>query len=141
MPTNPMLVKKLLTILVFPACGLAVQAGVYIAKHKALHDGILMGTHPPRFVVAYIDGGLADSLAGAVSAFYYALITERAFQILGERWHMAYRTRSIDWRNFQNEAHYQRLSSLNSSDVSYVVEGHHRAFNRQTSELHTQFAA
>lgn len=98
-----------------------------------------MGVDPPYYAVAFIEGGLADCLAGAVSAFYYAMLTKRAFRILGDRWAMAYRTKSIDWRDFHDPQYYQRLSAVNSSEVSYVVQGYHQHVHN-ASELYIQFA-
>jgi hypothetical protein len=61
------------------------SCGNWQADYAALHAGVLSGRRPWRTVVALGDSGLADNLVGAVTVFYFALLTGRAFQVRARR--------------------------------------------------------
>eukprot|EP00906_Rhabdomonas_costata_P005490 RCo008217 len=51
--------------------------------YAPLHAAILSGVRPLRLAVAVLpQAGIADQLTGVLTLFYYALFTERAFQII-----------------------------------------------------------
>jgi hypothetical protein len=61
------------------------QCGSWQDGYIELHKDILSGKKPPRYAISVPDpAGLSDRLVGAVSVFYYALLTNRAFQIAGD---------------------------------------------------------
>ena len=61
------------------------QCGSWQDKYIQLHKDILSGRKPPRYAISVpAPAGLSDRLVGAVSVFYYALLTDRAFQIAGD---------------------------------------------------------
>jgi hypothetical protein len=57
------------------------DCGNWQADYARLHADILAGRAPQRYAVAHGDRGLADSMKGAVSVFYYAVLTKRAFLV------------------------------------------------------------
>lgn len=61
------------------------QCGSWQDDYIQLHKDILSGRKPPRYAISVpAPAGLSDRLVGAVSVFYYALLTDRAFQIAGD---------------------------------------------------------
>lgn len=61
------------------------QCGSWQDGYIELHKDILSGRKPPRYAISVpAPAGLSDRLVGAVSVFYYALLTNRAFQIAGD---------------------------------------------------------
>ena len=61
------------------------QCGSWQDGYVELHKDILSGKKPPRYAISVpAPAGLSDRLVGAVSVFYYALLTNRAFQIAGD---------------------------------------------------------
>lgn len=55
------------------------SCGNWQAGYSQLHADILAGRAPPRYAVAGGMSGLADNVVGAISVFYFALLTGRAF--------------------------------------------------------------
>lgn len=81
---------------VFDGCG-SWQEG-YIERHRA----ILNGTLPARYLVSLsIEAGLADRLTGTLTEFIFALLTDRAFQIITygtlPRFEAAFSAPHINW--------------------------------------------
>eukprot|EP00953_Heterococcus_sp_UTEX-ZZ885_P001997 1589-Heterococcus_DN1.PRE.4 len=56
--------------------------GSWQESYMKLHQRILAGEQEPRFLVSVsVEGGLADRITGIITEFYFALLTNRAFQI------------------------------------------------------------
>jgi hypothetical protein len=70
------------------------------SEYARLHRNILAGRQPPRYLIALGTGGLADSLAGAITLFWVALLTNRAFLMdMGDgiKYEFAYDQPTINW--------------------------------------------
>lgn len=70
------------------------------SEYAQLHRKILTGRQPPRYLIALGTGGLADSLAGAITLFWVALLTNRAFLMdMGDgiKYEFAYDQPTINW--------------------------------------------
>lgn len=103
--------------------GYGEVCGNWQSTYKIQHDAIIAGRLEERVAVAYIDGGIADCLSGAISTFYYALLTGRAFKILGTRWSRAFSTPNVDWRDSRTLAFYKTLIRIPQNNASIVVGG------------------
>jgi len=58
------------------------DCGTWQREYTELHTATLKGELPPRFAISLaVEAGLADRLVGTIGAFYFALLTKRAFQI------------------------------------------------------------
>ena len=58
------------------------QCGSWQNGYIELHKDVLSGRKPPRYAISVpAPAGLSDRPVGAVSVFYNALLTNRAFQI------------------------------------------------------------
>ena len=55
------------------------RCGRWQHDYSALHQQIVAGASPPRYLFHLCDEGLADCSVGAVSALYLAVMTNRAF--------------------------------------------------------------
>ncbi|GBF99983.1 hypothetical protein Rsub_13115 [Raphidocelis subcapitata] len=77
-----------------PACG---AASGWAGDYAALHASIASGAAPPRFLVHMASSGLSDNLAGAVTAFYFALLSGRALVLEGSHWRAAFDPAGVDW--------------------------------------------
>ena len=53
--------------------------GNWAEDYRELHREILAGHAPQRYVIAHGDRGLVDSLKGAITIFWYAVLSKRAF--------------------------------------------------------------
>lgn len=51
------------------------------AEYRDMHAAMLRGDIPPRYLVANGVNGLADSLTGATTMFYLAVLQNRAFKM------------------------------------------------------------
>uniref|UniRef100_A0A7S3QY19 Fucosyltransferase n=1 Tax=Dunaliella tertiolecta TaxID=3047 RepID=A0A7S3QY19_DUNTE len=82
----------------------------YIETHRRLLD-----SHNVREVVSYSRSGLSDRKKGAVTTFYFALLTGRAFRLIGDVWPGIYRS-EINWTftNVKMKQYRER------KDVAYV---------------------
>eukprot|EP00906_Rhabdomonas_costata_P004702 RCo006956 len=61
-------------------CSRAIET--WRKTYAVMHAEVLKGVRPKRFAVALVsDGGTVDILTGILTLFYYALLTDRAFQI------------------------------------------------------------
>jgi hypothetical protein len=61
---------------------------------------ILEGTRAPKYAIAVGDRGLADSLRGAVTVFWFAVLTRRAFFMwlpVGNQYEWAFNHKFINW--------------------------------------------
>jgi hypothetical protein len=56
------------------------ECGRWQKDYTELHRQILAGEKPPRYAMVYCTRGMADCLKGAITIFYFALYTGRAFQ-------------------------------------------------------------
>lgn len=78
-----------------------LHCGNWVKNYSLLHKAIRSGESSPRYVMANPRYGLADSLVGIGSAFYLALLTDRAFVIdesnEEERFSTMYQTHFVDW--------------------------------------------
>jgi hypothetical protein len=78
------------------------QCGTWQEKYIAQHKSILNGSAPPRYLV-FIAGeaGLSDRMIGALTGFYFSLLTNRAFQIITygtlPRFEAAFEAPHINW--------------------------------------------
>lgn len=63
------------------------------------------GESPRGLVVFYAKSGLADKIKGAVTAFYFALLSGRAFKIPGPTWPMIYKS-ELNWFDSSNAMWY-----------------------------------
>jgi hypothetical protein len=80
----------------FEGCGTWQET--YIERHRA----ILNGNLPPRYLVSVsVEAGLADRLTGTLTEFFFALFTDRAFQIITygtlPRFEAAFLSPHINW--------------------------------------------
>jgi hypothetical protein len=57
------------------------ECGQWQQDYAELHRQILGGEKPSRYAMVYCTRGMADCLKGAVTIFYFALFTSRAFQV------------------------------------------------------------
>lgn len=84
-----------------PAPRVNRKCGTWQANYTRLHERILAGDLPPHFAVSVaVEAGLADRLTGIITEFYYALLTDRAFQITpGNQpaFEAAFRAPHINW--------------------------------------------
>lgn len=83
--------------------------GTWQAEYMALHRRILAGELPPRYLVAHSpDKGFSDRLTGAITGFYHALLSGRAYQVTtGRQAHLpvfedAFDAPFVDWRRPTN---------------------------------------
>lgn len=91
------------------------ECGTWQDAYIKLQSQILSGERPPAYAVALsTKQGFADQLLGAISTFYYALLTDRAIQIsLGNQTHKlplesVYGQPNINWTASQDYAQYVR---------------------------------
>ena len=79
------------------------HCGNWAGEYAQLHRDIRSGAQPPRYVMVSPVAGLADSLACVGTAFFFALLTQRAFVIdetvEADRFSAMYRSPYIDWRS------------------------------------------
>lgn len=76
--------------------------GAWREKYMDLHRGILSGSLPPRYLVSIaVEAGLADRVIGILTEFYFAVLTNRAFQITTygtlPRFEAAFNAPYINW--------------------------------------------
>ena len=70
-----------------PSCVAAGLGGHRQIHRGCRHDSLLcVADHPIWFVSVQGWEGLADSIVGAVTVFYFALLTNRAFQMTPTNW-------------------------------------------------------
>lgn len=61
----------------------SADCGTWQENYIKLHQEVLRGVRAPRFAVSVaVEAGLADRLTGTITDFFYALLTDRAFQIM-----------------------------------------------------------
>lgn len=59
-----------------------LYCGNWQAEYSRLHASILRGEAPPRYAVSIaVEAGFADNVVGLISEFFFALLSNRAFQI------------------------------------------------------------
>ena len=60
------------------------SCGSWQEKYSNLHRSVVSGEQPGNYAISVpAPAGLSDRLAGLVTVFLYALLTDRAFQIAG----------------------------------------------------------
>jgi hypothetical protein len=86
------------------------KCGSWQSNYKILHSAIKSKSLPPRFVVVIpTESGLADNLVGLISAFFYALLSNRSILFYSYdglmRYDYAFEQASINWTSppFPNE--------------------------------------
>ena len=80
----------------------SLYCGNWQAEYSRLHSSILRGEAPPRFAVSIaIEAGFADNVVGIISEFYFALLSNRAFQITTHdpipSYRAAFNSPNINW--------------------------------------------
>jgi hypothetical protein len=104
----------------FDGCGTWQEA--YIERHRA----ILNGNLPPRYLVSVsVEAGLADRLTGTLTEFFFALFTNRAFQIITygtlPRFEAAFLSPHINWsRSVDNDTLISNLKYTYRGQRGYV---------------------
>lgn len=78
------------------------RCGKWQQNYRVLHQSILNGTLPSRYLVSVaVEAGLADRLTGTLTEFFFALLTNRAFQIITygtlPRFEAALSSPNINW--------------------------------------------
>eukprot|EP00887_Chlorella_sp_A99_P002550 scaffold6.g2550.t1 len=76
------------------------SCGTWQTRYAGLHARVLSRHEVQRYVVAAGTGGLADSLVGAITLFYFALLTDRAFQLdmgNGQQYAWGFRAPRVNW--------------------------------------------
>ncbi len=84
--------------------------GTWQESYINLHRSILNGSSPPRYLVSVsVEAGLADRLTGTLTEFYFALLTNRAFQIITygtlPRFEAAFLSPNINWSRPLDDDH------------------------------------
>ncbi len=60
----------------------SLTCGDWQSEYSRLHASIVSGQAPARYVVSVaVEAGFADNVVGIITEFFYALLTNRAFQI------------------------------------------------------------
>lgn len=102
----------------------ASQCGNWQAKYRKLHTKIVTGILPPRYVIFSMSSGLADCLSGVVTAFYFSLLTDRAFKIADKRWPLVYNRVSVDWFEERSFEYFANESNFNESKTAIIKENY-----------------
>jgi hypothetical protein len=115
------------------------QCGSWQAEYEQLHSEIVRGAAPYRAVVFSCPCGLSDALAGAMSTFYFALLSRRAILFGREVWTHGYKTRGVNWAL---RPQHGLLNKTTSSATMYLSPEEFRtrnltSYREETDILHT----
>lgn len=99
-PYESLLINNVKTNL--PSITSSDTCGTWQQSYINLHRSILNGSLPPRYLISVaVEAGLADRLTGTLTEFFFALLTNRAFQIVTygtlPRFEAAFLTPNINW--------------------------------------------
>lgn len=95
-----------------------------MGEYAELHRDIRSGAKPPRYLMVSPMAGLADSLACVGTAFYFALLTKRAFvmdeTVESDRFSTMYQSPHIDWRSSLDDI--KHMSNFTLSDIKATFD-------------------
>lgn len=103
--------------------------GNWMSSYAELHRAIRAGERAPRYVMVDPMSGLSDSLACIGSAFYLALLTDRAFvideSVEADRFSTMYQSHYIDWKSDLHEvAHLSNFTIYGLRTIGDPLEGY-----------------
>lgn len=103
--------------------------GNWMSSYVELHKSIRAGEQAPRYVMVDPMSGLSDSLACIGSAFYLALLTDRAFvmdeSVEADRFSNMYQSHYIDWESdLQKVAHLSNFTIYGLRTIGDPLEGY-----------------
>ena len=112
-----------------PTATVDALCGNWMSSYAELHRSIRAGERAPRYVMVDPMSGLSDSLACIGSAFYLAVLTDRAFlideSVDEDRFSNMYLSHYIDWKsNLQEVAHLTNFTIYGLRTIGDPLEGY-----------------